>query len=417
MTDSQRWLILSLVLISAGLVYLLGPILTPFLVGILLAYMGDPLADRLEAWGTSRTWAVVVVFLSISLLWVLCLLLLLPMLGTQFEALGERLPRYLDWVETQALPWLSAYLNVDPGKDVLAEIRQAVTANWQKSGSLAAGILKQVTQSGMAMVAWLANLLLIPVVTFYLLRDWDLMIARIKALLPRNIEPRVTRWVVECDEVLGAFIKGQLLVMLILGVVYSIGLSLIGLDLALLLGMLAGLASIVPYLGVIVGVLASGIAAFMQFQELWYLVLVGLVFGVGQLLEGMVLTPWLVGDKIGLHPVAVIFAIMAGGQLFGFVGILLALPLAAVIMVLLRHLHEGYKGSALYSAEVGCLPVQPAPDTPATDTPASDRPAGDSEQPPSDAVIQATREDAGPGSEELKPEDLNPEDVKPEDVK
>jgi predicted PurR-regulated permease PerM len=139
--------------------------------------------------------------------------------------------------------------------------------------------------------------------------------------------------------------------MLILGGIYAIGLSLIGLDLALLVGLLAGVASIVPYMGVIIGLLAAGIAAFMQFHDVWHLGLVAAVFGGGQLLEGMLLTPLLVGDKIGLHPVAVIFAIMAGGQLFGFTGILMALPVAAVIMVLLRHLHEGYVGSALYHAD------------------------------------------------------------------
>jgi predicted PurR-regulated permease PerM len=145
--------------------------------------------------------------------------------------------------------------------------------------------------------------------------------------------------------------KGQLLVMLALAIVYASGLWLVGLDLALLVGMIAGLASIVPYMGFIIGIVVAGIAAFMQFNDPIVLGYVGVVFIVGQLLEGMLLTPLLVGDRIGLHPVAVIFAIMAGGQLFGFVGILLALPVAAVIMVLLRHLHDGYKSSSLYGSE------------------------------------------------------------------
>ncbi|MEH6473635.1 MAG: AI-2E family transporter, partial [Halopseudomonas sp.] len=191
---------------------------------------------------------------------------------------------------------------------------------------------------------------LIPVVAFYLLRDWDRMVAQVGALLPRSIEPHVNRWASECDEVLGAFIKGQLLVMLCLGAFYAIGLGLVGLDLALILGVVAGLASIVPYMGFIIGIGASLIAAMLQFNELYYLLLVGLVFGAGQVLEAVVLTPVLVGDKIGLHPVAVIFAIMAGGQLFGFTGVLLALPVAAVVMVLLRHLHQGYRDSELYHA-------------------------------------------------------------------
>jgi predicted PurR-regulated permease PerM len=148
--------------------------------------------------------------------------------------------------------------------------------------------------------------------------------------------------------VLGAFLRGQFIVMLSLGAIYAVGLWFVGLDLALLIGLLAGLASIVPYLGTIVGIGAAAIAALFQFGDVWYLVAVAAVFGVGQLLEGMVLTPLLVGDRIGMHPVAVIFAVLAGGQLFGFVGVLLGLPVAAVVMVLLRHVHDLYKESRLY---------------------------------------------------------------------
>jgi predicted PurR-regulated permease PerM len=223
-----------------------------------------------------------------------------------------------------------------------------MSGHWQQTGSLVKGLFSSVGQSGLAVAAWVANLVLIPVVMFYLLRDWDVMMDKIGFLLPRNVEKKVTLWAQECDEVLGAFIKGQLLVMLALGVIYSLGLWSVGLDLALLVGMLAGLASIVPYMGFIVGIVAAGVAAMLQFNDLTMLAWVGVVFAIGQALEGMVLTPLLVGDRIGLHPVAVIFAIMAGGQLFGFVGILIALPVAAVIMVLLRHLHQGYKSSKLY---------------------------------------------------------------------
>ena len=175
--------------------------------------------------------------------------------------------------------------------------------------------------------------------------------AHLRDLLPRSIEPTVVDLAAQCDEILGAFIRGQLLVMLALGIVYSTGLKLIGLDLAFILGVIAGLASIVPYMGFIVGIAAASIAAWFQFHELAMLLAVGGVFAVGQLLEGMVLTPLLVGDRIGLHPVAVIFAIMAGGQLAGFSGILLALPVAAVIMVLLRYAHSNYKDSELYTAD------------------------------------------------------------------
>jgi predicted PurR-regulated permease PerM len=221
---------------------------------------------------------------------------------------------------------------------------------WQQAGSAAATVFGGLSRSGMAVLEFIANLTLIPVVTFYLLRDWDGMVARIRELLPRAIEPTVVRLANESDAVLGSFLRGQVSVMLALGAIYTLGLSLIGIDLALLIGMIAGLVSFVPYLGVIVGFGAGLIAALVQHGDLLHVLLVAGVFGFGQIIEGFVLTPWLVGDKIGMHPVAVIFAIMAGGQLFGFLGVLLALPVAAVIMVVLRWLHERYTESSLYGA-------------------------------------------------------------------
>lgn len=351
MTDSQRWLLLAVMLLSAGLIYLLEPILFPFLVSMLLAYLWDPVVDRLEAKGCSRSLGVALVFLLFTLVLLAALLLLVPMLGRQLNLLIQNLPQMINWVEGTALPWLQLALGIDVAHPDLGQVKQMIAANWRQSSDLVGQMLSGATRSGLVFAGWVANLLLIPVVTFYLLRDWDLMVAKFGDLLPRSVEPRVARWARECDEVLGAFMKGQLLVMLCLGVVYAVGLALIGLDLALILGMLAGAASIVPYMGFVVGIAASLVAAAMQFGDGFYLLMVVLVFGVGQALEGMVLTPLLVGDKIGLHPVAVIFAIMAGGQLFGFTGVLLALPVAAVIMVLLRHLHEGYRVSALYHAQ------------------------------------------------------------------
>jgi predicted PurR-regulated permease PerM len=200
----------------------------------------------------------------------------------------------------------------------------------------------------MVLLAWVANLVLLPVLIFYLLRDWDLLIERVRELLPRAVEPTISRLARQADEVLGAFLRGQLSVMIALGAIYSAGLMMVGIDLGLLIGMVAGLISFIPYLGAIVGVGAGVVAALVQYGDLWHVLLVLVVFGVGQTVESFLLTPWLVGDKIGLHPVAVIFAIMAGGQLFGFLGVLLALPVAAVAMVGLRYLHERYTTSALY---------------------------------------------------------------------
>ncbi|PIE24259.1 MAG: AI-2E family transporter [Neptuniibacter caesariensis] len=351
MTQSQRWFFLILTLVLAGLVYLLAPILSPFLVGALLAYLSDPVADRLEAAGLSRVASVVIVFIALTAVVVLIFLLFIPKLGMQIQLLLERIPQALSLFETQVLPWMMATFNLEASAFEFSNLKDILIGDLQKTGDIIARLLGGVTRSGIAIAAWIANLVLIPVVTFYLLRDWDIMMDKVKRLLPRNIEPKVSLWACECDEVLGAFMKGQLLVMFALGVVYAIGLWIVGLDLALLVGMIAGLASIVPYMGFIIGIMVAGVAAFMQFQDPIVLGYVGAVFMVGQLLEGMLLTPLLVGDRIGLHPVAVIFAIMAGGQLFGFVGVLLALPVAAVIMVLLRHLHEGYKSSALYASD------------------------------------------------------------------
>ncbi|OMH25884.1 AI-2E family transporter [Motiliproteus sp. MSK22-1] len=350
MTDSQRWFMLCVTLIVFTFLYLLEPILFPFLTAMLLSYLWDPVVDRLEERGLTRTVSVIIVFVLFSILLAVVLVLLLPMLGRQIDALGQRIPLLLEQLDTVVIPWIQTTLGADPRSVDLKVVREVLQSNWKQGTDLVTQILSKASHSGLLLAGWLANMALIPVVTFYLLRDWDVMIAKIQALLPLSVEPRVSLFASECDEVLGAFIKGQLLVMLCLGGVYSIGLAAIGLDLALLVGMLAGLASIVPYMGFFVGIMAAGIAAFLQFHDFLHLGLVGLVFGIGQTLEGMVLTPLMVGDKIGLHPVAVIFAIMAGGQLFGFTGILLALPVAAIIMVLLRHLHDGYKISELYHA-------------------------------------------------------------------
>ncbi|MGA4637146.1 AI-2E family transporter [Pseudomonas solani] len=350
MTDSRRWLWLGGVLLLCWLLYQLHPILSPFLVGMLLAYLGDPLVDRLERLGLSRTWGVVAVFTLFSLILLALLLVLVPMLGRQLVRLYELAPQMLDWLQNSALPWVQAKLGLPQGFWRFDKLKEVISGHLGQTTDVVGVLLASATASGLALVGWIGNLLLIPVVGFYLLRDWDLMMAKLRGLLPRNREGLVLKLTGECHEVLGAFIRGQLLVMLALGAIYSVGLMAIGLDLGLLIGLLAGLASIVPYMGFVVGFGSAVAAALFQFGgfELYPLIGVAVVFGIGQLLEGMLLTPLLVGDRIGLHPVAVIFAILAGGQLFGFTGVLLALPVAAVIMVLLRHAHDLYKLSQLY---------------------------------------------------------------------
>lgn len=349
MTDLQRLLPIAAVVLAVLLVHSLLPILSPFLVGALLAYLGDPAADRLESLGLSRTLSVCVVFLGFTLLLFIALLITIPMIGRQLDILITKLPVWLDIVQHRVMPWLQQQLSLPDESLQIASLKTAITDHWQTAGGIVSEIGKRIAGSSMAMVAVIANLVLIPVVSFYLLRDWDVMIDKIHDLLPRKWEGVISELTRECDEILGAFIKGQLLVMLALGIIYSIGLKVVGLELALLLGLLAGLASIVPYLGFIVGIAAASVAAYFQFHEWMPLLWVAVVFGIGQVLESVILTPLLVGDRIGLHPVAVIFAVMAGGQLAGFVGVLLALPVAAVIMVWLRYLHRSYKNSELYA--------------------------------------------------------------------
>jgi len=344
-----RWL---LILVGLGLlVWLfaaLQPVLTPFFIAALLAYLGDPLADRLER-RMPRAAAVSLVFLGLFLILGLLLLIVVPQAAEQVVQISTQWPRAAEWVQNNLLPRLTELtgmtLNLDTFKSALA-------GHWAQAGALTADMAGWVFGSGVSALAWLANLVVIPVVTFYLLRDWDTLVAWVHDFLPRRIEPTVSQLARESDAMLGAFLRGQLTVMLSLGAIYTLGLWLAGLEQALLFGLLAGLVSFVPYLGVIVGVLGAGLAMLIQTQELVSLLPVVAVFAVGQVLEGYVLTPKLVGEQVGLHPVAVIFAIMAGGQLFGFTGVLLALPLAAVLAVLVRHVHDRYKSSPLYGASI-----------------------------------------------------------------
>jgi predicted PurR-regulated permease PerM len=344
--DSSKYLMIFVVM--AGLVYFLSPVLMPFLSAALLAYLGDPLVDWLEKYKWPRTLAVCLVFSVIFVGLGAVIIILVPLLEQQISAAIAKLPAIMLWAKETALPWLQlrlgAFGEIDANK-----LQQTLSDNIGGAGSIVASLLGSMSSSGMALVAGLANLVLIPVVTFYLLRDWDVMMANIQGALPRRIEGRVQGIAHEIDSVLGAFFKGQVLVMFCLGLIYYIGLSLIGLEFALLIGLIAGVVSFVPYLGLIIGVALACIASIFQFHDASGLLPIVMVFGLAQVLEAVVLTPILVGDKIGLHPVAVIFAVMAGGQLFGFTGVLLALPIAAVLLVLLRHANEFYKTSDLYN--------------------------------------------------------------------
>ena len=349
MTDAQKWLLLTGIVLGGWVIYLLTPVLTPFLVGILLAYLGDPFVDRLEKFKLSRTFSVIIVFAGMLFVGLALLLILIPAIEGQLSGFFRRLPQFITWLQDTLIPGMINFLDLEIESVNLDELKQTFTTHWQDLGSILSKILIKLSQSGQMLLTWLIYIVLIPVVTFYLLRDWDSLVENINELIPRQHATLVSKLTKECDAVLAEFLRGQLLVMLGDGIIYTIGLWIAGLEFALLIGLLAGLVSFVPYLGFIIGIAVASIAAFMQYHDLIHLMYVALVFGVGQAIEGMLLSPILVGDRIGLHPVAVIFAVMAGGQLFGFFGVMLALPVAAVIVVLLRYLRREYMESSFYS--------------------------------------------------------------------
>lgn len=326
----------------------LHSILTPFIVAALIAYLLDPAADKLEAKGCNRTIAVVLIFSVFSIVVLLLLALLLPLMLSQLFDFIQQIPAYLQAIQQLINPLLERYMGVATERFDAEKLKELLQGHWKEAGGALSNILAQAGSSAFAAAAAFANIVLVPVVAFYLLRDWDVIVAKMQGFIPKRWYNQSLNIINDCNEVLSAFLRGQLLVMTGLGIIYSVGLGLVGLKLALFIGMLAGLASIVPYLGAFLGILIASIAAYVQFQDFMPVVYVMLVFMVGQGIESMLLTPLLVGDKIGLHPVAVIFAIMAGGQLAGFVGILTALPVAAVLMVLIRLLISRYLKSEFY---------------------------------------------------------------------
>ena len=326
--------------LTGWLMYLLAPILTPFVAAALLAYVGDPLADRLQKLKLPRTLAVVAVFLLTFLTLGLLILLIVPLIRNQIGALLNALPAIGAQVEQVWLPWVAQFLDIDLGEDV--GIGPFLARYSEMAGNWGGKVLLGVAESGGALAAAVISLFLVPILTFYMLRDWDLIVARGGALVPFSQRDTIFGLVRDADEMLGAFLRGQLLVMMALAVIYSAGLSLVGLKFAVAIGVVSGLVSFVPYLGLVFGILLATLTVVLEPDPLWRLVGVFATFTIAQLIEGSILTPKLVGDRIGLHPVLVIFSVAAGGQLFGFFGILLALPAAAVLSVVVRYAYKTY---------------------------------------------------------------------------
>ncbi len=326
----------------------LSDILLPFVLGMAVAYFLDPVADKLEERGMGRTTAtslIVGVFLLVSCL---TLILLVPALADQLIGLLKRLPGYITALYDIVKPIIAQFVDIEM-LQASDEFKAAITSyagNAIKNiGSLTSNLLDQ----GLAFVNLLSLLVITPVVAFYLLRDWDRITAKVDSWIPRNKLEEVRTIARDVDDVLAGFVRGQSMVCLILAIYYGTALLLVGLEFGLVIGIVTGLISFIPFVGAIVGFVASvGVALFQFWPDFVLIGIVGAIFVVGQVLEGYVLTPKLVGEKVGLHPVWVMFGLLAGGSLFGFVGVLIAVPVAAVVGVLSRFALSQYMGSPLY---------------------------------------------------------------------
>jgi predicted PurR-regulated permease PerM len=354
----RRLVMLTTIGIVGWLIWLLQPVLAPFLAAFIVAYLLNPLVEKLMHYGRLPRWiSIFLVFVVMASALLAATWLLIPMLWEQMVFAKAHIPDAIAWLNGSVRPWLRQNLNVrvthiDPSQ-VTDWLVSYLQTNYNAGSTQE--MLTSLARSSLNIINVAGLVVLVPIVAFYFLLDWRNMLARLRLLLPRRAEPTVVKLADECNDVLGAFVKGQLLVMLLLGAVYAVGLQLVGVRVGLIIGLVAGIASIIPYLGFAVGLIAAIIATLFQFGMNWMQIsLVGLVFFIGQMIEGYVLQPFLLGDKIGLSPVAVIFAIMAGAQLSGFVGMLLALPVAAVLVVLLRYAHQSYQDSHFY--QVGAAP-------------------------------------------------------------
>jgi predicted PurR-regulated permease PerM len=257
-------------------------------------------------------------------------------------------PGFLDWLNRTLAPWIAEKTGAEVNFDA-ASLKRITLDTLQGSQGVGMKLLDSVRMGGLGLIGLIANVVLVPVVQFYLMRDWESMLARTDGLLPRPWQAQTAQFVTEADEALGQYLHGQILVILAMSVIYTTGLWLTGLTFFLPIGVITGVLVFVPYVGAAIGFVLGSLAAVMQFQDWGGVLWVWLVFGLGQAVEGNFITPKLVGARIGLHPIAVIFALLAFGQVFGFAGLLLALPASAVLLVALRKLRTRYLGSNLYS--------------------------------------------------------------------
>jgi predicted PurR-regulated permease PerM len=334
-------------LIVIATLHFLGAIITPFLIGGILAFLGSPAVTWAERHRVPRTLGTLLVIVLILLLLLALFLVLVPLVQAEFTQVIRHLPEMAGRLYGYVAPWLIENFGIDPEID-MASIKRLITENVDSARALSLKLLSGLRAGGTLLLGIVINLALIPVVMFYLLRDWETIVQKIDELLPRRWLGEVRAMSTEIDRVLAEFLRGQLSVMGVLAVYYVTALSLAGLQHALPIGILTGLLVFIPYVGFGLGMVLGVLAALLQWSGWPGFLAVLAVYGVGQLLENYVLVPWLVGDRIGLHPLAVIFALLAFGQLFGFAGVLLALPASAALLVGLRHLRAAYETSDLY---------------------------------------------------------------------
>jgi predicted PurR-regulated permease PerM len=354
LTPEQKQMLLWLA-VGASLIVvlaLLGPVLTPFIIAAILAYALNPGVDWLASCHVGKLWmpravAAVLMMLLLVVIFLILVLIVAPLMQKQIPLLQERIPSFLVHMQQILIPRL-AEMGVDIQLDS-ASLRQMATDYLRASGDeIWSAILASARVGGTAVLAWLATLFLVPIVLFYLLLDWHGLLARIANVIPRRWLGKTVVIASEADDLLAQYLRGQLLVMLILAIYYSTALAFADFDVALPVGILTGVLVFIPYVGFALGLTLALIAGFLQFQDLYGVITVAVIYGIGQVMESTFLTPYLVGERIGLHPLAVIFALLAFGQLFGFAGVLLALPAFAVLAVALRHLNDSYRDSSFY---------------------------------------------------------------------
>jgi predicted PurR-regulated permease PerM len=341
--------------------YVFSGILMPFVAALILAYLLDPVVDRLERMGLSRLIGTILVMLVVTLAFVVVLIALVPVLANQLASFITKLPGYVERIQALVTTYGGPLIERVGGADRLREIQAALSGGMGDAAKWAGGVLTSILSGGSTILGVISLLVLTPVIAFYLLLDWDRMLGTIDSWLPLGQAETIRRLASEMDQTVAGFLRGQALLCLILGLFYAVTLSMMGLNFGFLIGIISGIISFIPFVGSLTGLLLGGGVALAQFwpDVIWVLAVLA-IFGIGQFVEGNILQPKLLGDAVGLHPVWLMFSLLAFGSLFGFVGVLLAVPVSAVIGVLVRFALSRYLASPLFSgAKLGQPDVQP----------------------------------------------------------